>query len=62
MRPTAQRRSRSTCRAQCGAVDLAGTVKTPHDVWSEERDEPIWICRAPKRPWAEWWPAVRHYG
>jgi 4-amino-4-deoxy-L-arabinose transferase-like glycosyltransferase len=47
--------------AQFGEVDLAGTVKTPHDVWSEERDAPIWICRAPKRPWAEWWPAVRHY-
>jgi len=53
---------RAALVAQFGEVDRAATVTTPHDVWSEERDAPIWICRAPKRPWAEWWPAVRHYG
>jgi len=43
-------------------VSLAGRVATPHGVWSEERDDPIWICRGQKQPWAAAWPAARHYG
>ena len=48
--------------AQFGDVELAGTVATPHGVWTEERGAPIWICRAQKRSWAASWPALRHYG
>jgi hypothetical protein len=40
----------------------AGTVDTGHGVWSEERGEPIWICRQQKMTWAAAWPAARHYG
>lgn len=45
-----------------GQVVQAGTVDTGHGVWSEERGEPIWICRQQKITWAAAWPAARHYG
>ena len=53
--------SREGLRDQFGEVELAGRVTTPHGVWSEERDAPIWICRHQKQTWAEAWPAARHY-
>lgn len=40
----------------------AGTVTSPHNVWTEERGEPIWICRGQKVSWRGAWPAARHYG
>jgi len=40
----------------------AGSVATPNGVWSEERGDPIWICRGQKLPWAQAWPNARHYG
>ena len=43
-------------------VQAAATVSTPHGVWSEERDDPIWICTGQRQTWAEAWPAARHYG
>jgi len=43
-------------------VQLAGKKATPHDVWSEERGDPIWICTGQRKTWAEAWPAARHYG
>jgi 4-amino-4-deoxy-L-arabinose transferase-like glycosyltransferase len=43
-------------------VSLAGRVTTPHGVWSEERGDPIWICRGQRQSWAAAWPAARHYG
>jgi hypothetical protein len=43
-------------------VTPAGTVQTPHGVWSEERDDPIWICRGQKTSWARAWPAAKNYG
>lgn len=43
-------------------VQRAGTVSTPRGVWSEERDDPIWICTRQRQTWAEAWPAARHYG
>jgi len=45
-----------------GEVVSAGSVETPHDIWSEERGDPIWICRKQKIPWSSAWPAARHYG
>ena len=43
-------------------VTPAGTVATPGGVWSEERDDPIWICTGQKVSWAVAWAAARHYG
>jgi hypothetical protein len=43
-------------------VSPAGTVATPGGVWSEERGDPIWVCRGQKVSWAAAWPQSRHYG
>ncbi|MBO0730611.1 MAG: glycosyltransferase family 39 protein, partial [Acidimicrobiaceae bacterium] len=43
-------------------VTPAGTVATPGNVWTEERGDPIWICRQQKLSWQAAWPAARHYG
>ncbi|HWW43449.1 MAG TPA: glycosyltransferase family 39 protein, partial [Acidimicrobiia bacterium] len=43
-------------------VTPAGTVATPHGVWTEERDDPIWICRGQRAAWAAVWPKARIYG
>jgi hypothetical protein len=43
-------------------VTPAGTVMTPHDVWTEERGDPIWICTGQRVSWAQAWPGARHYG
>ena len=43
-------------------VRAGGTVLTPGGVWTEERGDPIWICRGQNRSWAAAWPAARHYG
>lgn len=43
-------------------VTPAGTVATPGDVWTEERGDPIYVCRGQKVSWAAAWPAARHYG
>ena len=43
-------------------VTPAGTVDTGHGIWTEERGDPIWICRGQKVPWAVAWPNARHYG
>jgi 4-amino-4-deoxy-L-arabinose transferase-like glycosyltransferase len=43
-------------------VTPAGTVTTPGGVWTEERGDPIFICRGQKEGWTAAWPAARHYG
>jgi 4-amino-4-deoxy-L-arabinose transferase-like glycosyltransferase len=43
-------------------VQPAGTVTAPYGVWTEERGDPIWICRGQKETWAQAWRAARHYG
>jgi 4-amino-4-deoxy-L-arabinose transferase-like glycosyltransferase len=45
-----------------GQVVSVGSVRTPHNVWSEERGDPIWICRKQKMSWARVWPDAKHYG
>ena len=40
-------------------VTPAGTVATPDGVWSEERGDPIWICRGQRLTWAQAWPDAR---
>jgi 4-amino-4-deoxy-L-arabinose transferase-like glycosyltransferase len=53
--------SRSYLLTRFSDVERAGTVKTPGNVWSEERDAPIWFCRGQRDTWARMWPALRHY-
>jgi hypothetical protein len=43
-------------------VQAAGAVQTPHNVWSEERGDPIWICTGQRISWSAAWPTARHYG
>ena len=43
-------------------VRPAGSVRTPHGVWTEERDDPIWVCQGQTHSWAQVWPSLRHYG
>jgi 4-amino-4-deoxy-L-arabinose transferase-like glycosyltransferase len=43
-------------------VRAAGTVATPHNVWTEERGDQIWICTGQRITWDRAWPAARHYG
>jgi Dolichyl-phosphate-mannose-protein mannosyltransferase len=43
-------------------VTPAGTVTTPHDVWTEERGAPIYICSHQRETWAQLWPRAKHYG
>jgi hypothetical protein len=43
-------------------VTPAGSVTTPNGVWTEERDDPIWICQGQKVSWAAAWPPAKHYG
>jgi 4-amino-4-deoxy-L-arabinose transferase-like glycosyltransferase len=43
-------------------VTQAGVVHTPGNVWTEERGDPIWVCRGQKVTWAAAWPGARHYG
>jgi 4-amino-4-deoxy-L-arabinose transferase-like glycosyltransferase len=44
-------------------VEPAGSVGMGHGgVWTEERGEPIWVCRGQRVPWSRAWPDLRHYG
>jgi len=44
-------------------VERAGAVGMGHGgVWTEERGEPIWICRGQRESWSKAWPAMRQYG
>lgn len=43
-------------------MTAAGTVATPDGVWTEERGDPIYVCRGQKVGWAAAWPAARHDG
>jgi hypothetical protein len=43
-------------------VVTAGTVQTPHNIWSEERGAPIFICTQQKISWTQAWPNAKHYG
>ena len=44
------------------SVTRAGSVNTGHGVWTEERGEPLWVCRGQSMSWAAAWPRLRHYG
>jgi hypothetical protein len=44
------------------SVEPAGTVATPHGVWTEERGAPIFVCRNQRVPWLAAWASAKHYG
>jgi len=52
---------RSFLRTFFAHVRPAGSVRTPHGVWTEERDDPIWVCQGQTRSWTQVWPSLRHY-
>jgi 4-amino-4-deoxy-L-arabinose transferase-like glycosyltransferase len=55
--------SRAEMQRVFTVVEPAGVVDTGHGgVWTEERGEPIWICRGQRLPWSTAWPGFRHYG
>jgi 4-amino-4-deoxy-L-arabinose transferase-like glycosyltransferase len=54
--------SRSYLLTIFNEVTPAGAVGTPGDMWTEERGDPIWICRGQRVNWAAAWPAARQYG
>jgi 4-amino-4-deoxy-L-arabinose transferase-like glycosyltransferase len=53
---------RSYLRTIFSDVTAAGSVATPGGVWTEERSDPIFICRGQILPWSKAWPSAKHYG
>jgi hypothetical protein len=51
----------SFLRTMFSDVRTAGTVRTPDNIWTEERGDPIWVCSGQKTTWSAAWPSVRHY-
>ncbi len=37
-----------------------GSIVMPNDVDNEEQGAPLWRCEAPRRPWDQLWPSLRH--
>jgi 4-amino-4-deoxy-L-arabinose transferase-like glycosyltransferase len=55
--------SRADLERVFSEVEPAGAVDTGHGgVWTEERGEPIWICRGQRLAWSTAWAGLRHYG
>ena len=38
----------------------AATLDNRLGVENEEQGTPVWVCRGPRRSWAEMWPELRH--
>jgi hypothetical protein len=38
----------------------AARIDNGVDLDNEEQGGPVWVCRGPRRPWAELWPGLRH--
>jgi hypothetical protein len=54
-------RDRARLDALFRDVRRAGTVDNGVGVDNEEQGGPIWVCRDPVAPWAQLWPALKHY-
>jgi hypothetical protein len=54
--------SRSYLHTIFDDVEPVGQVRTPGNVWTEERGDPIYLCRGQHRSWAGAWPSAKHYG
>ena len=53
---------RSYLRTIFSQVTAAGSVATPDGVWTEERGDPIFVCRGQLVAWSKAWPSAKHYG
>ena len=53
---------RSTLLRIFRTVRSAGTVRTPGNVWTEERGAPIYVGTDQFARWSAVWPSLRHYG
>ncbi|HWE56655.1 MAG TPA: glycosyltransferase family 39 protein [Acidimicrobiales bacterium] len=42
-------------------VRVVATISNPDGVHNQEWGGHIYICTGPRRPWAQMWPALRHY-
>ncbi len=54
--------SRSFLLTMFADVTPAGSIATPHNVWTEERGAPIYVCRHQRLSWRAAWLSVRNYG
>jgi hypothetical protein len=43
----------------CG---VAGRIDNGADIDNDEQGTRVFVCRGPRRPWSEEWPALRHLG
>jgi hypothetical protein len=41
---------------------VVAQVDNGHGIDNDEQDEPIMVCRGPRRAWAEEWPDLKHLG
>jgi hypothetical protein len=41
---------------------VAARIDNAVDVDNGEQDTPVMVCRGPRHPWAQEWPALRHLG
>jgi hypothetical protein len=44
------------------SVRLVTSVRTPGNIWTEERGDPIYLCTQQYASWSDVWPSLRHYG
>jgi 4-amino-4-deoxy-L-arabinose transferase-like glycosyltransferase len=54
--------SRSYLKTIFSRVIRVGSVRTPRNIWTEERGDPIFLCSGQIESWALAWPNARHYG
>lgn len=52
--------SEARLRSMFDEVSLAATSDHQYAM-PHERHTEIFVCRAPKRPWRELWPTLKHY-
>lgn len=43
------------------SCEVVHAITNPANIDNEENGEPISVCRAPRRPWSQIWPELRHY-
>jgi 4-amino-4-deoxy-L-arabinose transferase-like glycosyltransferase len=48
--------------AQLRGCTVAARIDNRAGVENEERGAPVLVCRRPRRPWSQEWPALRHLG
>ena len=44
------------------SVRQAATLYNPYGIHNQEWGGHVYVCTGPRRPWAQLWPMLRHYG